>query len=151
MNGFIDPHFLDLSISWRWVVNFMPRTTLPPGKESPVPIRLEVGWTPEPVWTTWRKSLTLPDLRPFGRPARSQSLYQERYPVLSVKVIRHVINTPGIESKVIPVTGRGGPQDGETSRLPHFTDNRLRDGGEAVSLRRRPPFTSSKIRGIHFC
>jgi hypothetical protein len=27
---------------------------LPPGKEPPVPIRWEVGWTPEPVWTTWR-------------------------------------------------------------------------------------------------
>jgi hypothetical protein len=24
----------------------------PPGKELPVPIVYEVGWTPEPVWTT---------------------------------------------------------------------------------------------------
>jgi hypothetical protein len=33
---------------------------------------------PEPVWTTWRKLLTLPglELRPLGRPARSQLLYQ---------------------------------------------------------------------------
>jgi hypothetical protein len=29
----------------------------------------------------------------------------------------------------------------ETSRLPHFLDNRLTDGGEVVSLTRRPPFT----------
>jgi hypothetical protein len=26
----------------------------------------------------------------------------------------------------------------KTSRLPHFLDNRLTDGGEAVSLKRRP-------------
>jgi hypothetical protein len=26
------------------------------------------------------------------------------------------------------------------SRLPHFLDNRLTDGGEVVSLTRRPPF-----------
>jgi hypothetical protein len=37
------------------------------------------------------------------------------------------------------------------SRLPHFLDNRLTDGGEVVNLRRRPPFTHSKIPGTHFC
>jgi hypothetical protein len=30
--------------------------------------------------------------------------------------------------KAIPVTGRGGPQGCETSRLPHFLYNRLTDG-----------------------
>jgi hypothetical protein len=35
---------------------------LPPGIEHLVPIGYEVGWTPEPVWTTWRKFLTLPGL-----------------------------------------------------------------------------------------
>jgi hypothetical protein len=29
----------------------------------------------------------------------------------------------------------------ETSRLPHFQDSRLTDGGEVVSLTRRPLFT----------
>jgi hypothetical protein len=29
----------------------------------------------------------------------------------------------------------------ETSRLPHFLDIRLTDGGKVVSLTRRPPFT----------
>jgi hypothetical protein len=43
--------------------------------------------------------------------------------------------------KAIPVTGRGGPWGSETSRLPHFLDNRLTDGGEVVSPTRRPPFT----------
>jgi hypothetical protein len=37
----------------------------------------------------------------------------------------------------------------ETSRLPHFLDNRLTDGGEFVNLTRRPPFTSRKISGTH--
>jgi hypothetical protein len=31
--------------------------------------------------------------------------------------------------KAIPVTGRGGTWDCETSRIPHFLDNRLTDGG----------------------
>jgi hypothetical protein len=41
--------------------------------------------------------------------------------------------------KAIPVTGRGGPQGCETSRLPYFLDGRLTDGGEVVSLTRRQP------------
>jgi hypothetical protein len=39
----------------------------------------------------------------------------------------------------------------ETSRLPHFPDNRLTDEGEVVSLTRRPPFTPRKFSGTHFC
>jgi hypothetical protein len=54
------------------------------------------------------------------------------------------------KGKVIPVTGRGGPYDSETSRLPHFLDSRLTDGGEAVSLTPRPLITPRKIPGIHF-
>jgi hypothetical protein len=37
--------------------------------------------------------------------------------------------------KAIPVTGRGGPYGCETSRIPHFLDNRLTDGAEVVSLK----------------
>jgi hypothetical protein len=54
------------------------------------------------------------------------------------------------EGKAIPVTGFGGPEVCETSRLPHFLDNRLRDDGE-VSLTRRQPFTPRKIPGTDFC
>jgi hypothetical protein len=38
-------------------------------------------------------------------------------------------------SKAIPVTGRGGPEVCEMSRLPHCLDNRLIDGGEFVSYK----------------
>jgi hypothetical protein len=55
-----------------------------------------------------------------------------------------------IKGEAIPVTDRGGPQGCETSRLPHFLDNRLTDDGE-VSLTRRPHFTPRKIPGTHFC
>jgi hypothetical protein len=43
------------------------------------------------------------------------------------------------KGKAIPVTGRGGSQGCETSRLPHFPDNRLTDCGEVVTLTRRQP------------
>jgi hypothetical protein len=55
-----------------------------------------------------------------------------------------------IKGNAIPVTCRGHPQGCETSRLPHFLDNRLTDGGE-VSLTHRPPFAPWKIPGTHFC
>jgi hypothetical protein len=55
------------------------------------------------------------------------------------------------KGKAIPVTGLEGPQGCETSRLPHFLDDRLTDGGEVVSLMRRLPSTPRKIRGTHFC
>jgi hypothetical protein len=48
----------------------------------PIPIGYEAERASEPVWTTWGKFLTLPglELRPLGRPARSQSLCRLRYP-----------------------------------------------------------------------
>jgi hypothetical protein len=39
----------------------------------------------------------------------------------------------------------------ERSRLPHFLENQLTDGGEVVSLTYQLPFTSRKIPGSHFC
>jgi hypothetical protein len=52
--------------------------------------------------------------------------------------------------KAILVTVREGPSGYETSRLPHFLDNRLTDGDE-VSPTRWPPFIPMKIRGTYFC
>jgi hypothetical protein len=48
------------------------------------------------------------------------------------------------KGKIFTVTGRGGPWDCKTLRLPHFLDNRLTDGVEIVSLTRRQPFTSQE-------
>jgi hypothetical protein len=39
---------------------------------------------------------------------------------------------------VIPSTGRGGRCGSETPRLPHFLGSLFTDGGDAVSLTRRP-------------
>jgi hypothetical protein len=55
-----------------------------------------------------------------------------------------------IKGKAIPVTGREGPQGCERSRLPHLLDRRLTDGGEVVSLTRRPPFTPREISCYSF-
>jgi hypothetical protein len=51
----------------------------------------------------------------------------------------------GSKSKAIPVTGRGGPYGCGTSRLPHFLDNRLTDGGKVVRFTRRPPFNPERF------
>jgi hypothetical protein len=58
---------------------------------------------------------------------------------------------PRERGKAIPVTRRGGPQGCETSRLPHFLDNGVTDGGEFTSLTSRPSFVPRKIPGTHFC
>jgi hypothetical protein len=55
------------------------------------------------------------------------------------------------KGKAIPVTGCEGLDGSETSRLPHFLDSQLTDGGKVVRLTRRPPFTPRKIPGINFC
>jgi hypothetical protein len=65
-------------------------------------------------------------------------------------IIARLCGCLGKKGKAIPVTGRGGLLGCETSRLPQFLDNRLTDGGEVVSLKRRPLFTPIKIPGTHF-
>jgi hypothetical protein len=55
-------------------------------------------------------------------------------------------NIKGRKRKTIPVTGREGREGG----FQYFLDNRLTDGGEVISLMRRPPFTPRKIPGTHF-
>jgi hypothetical protein len=59
---------------------------------------------------------------------------------LRTELCRFIISST-YKGKAIPVTGRGGPYRCEKSRLSHFLDNRLTDGGEDSSLTRRPPFT----------
>jgi hypothetical protein len=57
----------------------------------------------------------------------------------------------GKRSKTLPVTFRGNRQVCETSRLPHFLENRLTDGGKVVSLKQGPSFTVRQIFGTCFC
>jgi hypothetical protein len=53
-----------------------------------------------------------------------------------------------VESKAIPVTGRGGLYGCEMLRIPHCLDNRLLDGGNIVSPTHQPHFTPQKH---YFC
>jgi hypothetical protein len=46
-----------LGINWRWVVSFTISPLYTRGKK---PIEQEVGWTPEPVRTTWRRENSWP-------------------------------------------------------------------------------------------
>jgi hypothetical protein len=55
------------------------------------------------------------------------------------------------KNKAILVTGRGGPNSCEMSRLPHFLDSRLTDCGEVINITRLLPFTSMKIPDTHLC
>jgi hypothetical protein len=59
-------------------------------------------------------------------------------PNILVKTTLTRLNLHASKSKAIPVTGRGGPQNYETSRLPHFIENQLTDGGEFDSLKLLP-------------
>jgi hypothetical protein len=52
---------------------------LPPGKEPPVPIGYEVGWTPEPVYTTWRSENSCPHRDSNSDPSAVQPVVN-RYP-----------------------------------------------------------------------
>jgi hypothetical protein len=49
--------------------------------------------------------------------------------------------SPGVKRKAIPVTGRGGLQGPEMSRIPHRLENRLSYDGEVMGLMRPPSFT----------
>jgi hypothetical protein len=59
-------------------VSVTPRPHFTPGKD-PVPIVQEAAWVPGPVWTG-TDSLASTRIQSTDRPARSQSLYQLRYP-----------------------------------------------------------------------
>jgi hypothetical protein len=45
----------------------------------------------------------------------------------------------------LSITGHGGPYGCETSKLPHFLDNQLTDGGEVVSLTRQLLFPPGRF------
>jgi hypothetical protein len=77
---------LDLGTRWRRVLRFIPRPLYPQGK-SPCTDWIG-GWVGPRTGlddVERRNILILPGLElwPFGRPARSQSLYRQRYPPLT--------------------------------------------------------------------
>jgi hypothetical protein len=51
----------------------------------------------------------------------------------------------GEAGNVTPITGHGGLQGCEASKLTHFLDTQLTDGGEVVSLTHHPPFTPERF------
>jgi hypothetical protein len=68
--------FLDFGISLgEWSASHPGRFT--PGIEPPVSIGWEAGWSPEPVWMTWRRENSWLELRPLGRPVASR--YTDSY------------------------------------------------------------------------
>jgi hypothetical protein len=56
------------------------------------------------------------------------------------ETLRHVPLKRRVQkkSKFILARDHGGPKGCETSRLPHYLESRHTDGGEVVSLKRRP-------------
>jgi hypothetical protein len=78
----MDPRFLDLGTSWRWVVSFTSQPLYPGGRAPGT--RCIGDWVSHSVGmddVEKRKFLTLLrlELQPLGRPACSQSLYRLRY------------------------------------------------------------------------
>ena len=73
--------FLNHGTRRGWGVSVTPRPLFTPGRD-PVPIVQEAGWAPGPVWTG-AENLAPTEIRSPGRPARSQSIYQLRYPAHS--------------------------------------------------------------------
>jgi hypothetical protein len=80
-SGCIDPYFLDLDSSWRWIVSFTPRSLYPRGKSLRCPLDRSLGGPRSGLEDVEKREfLTLPglELRPLGRPAHCQLLYRLR-------------------------------------------------------------------------
>jgi hypothetical protein len=78
----MDPNFLYLGSSRRWVVSFMPLPLYPQGKSSRYPLDRRLGGPQSRCGRHGEtKIFAPPGLKPrsLGRPARSQSLYRLRY------------------------------------------------------------------------
>jgi hypothetical protein len=103
VSGCIDPRFLDLGTSWRLVVSCK-AGRFTPVEKAPGTYWIG-GWVGPRVGlddVEKRKFFTLPELelRPLGRPARTQSLYRLRYPVSHLsQFLRKTI------SDLLPVEG----------------------------------------------
>jgi hypothetical protein len=65
---------------------------------------------------------------------------EDGYGIIMLNIVAWILNCRKI-GKDISVPGRGGPWCCERSRVPHYLDKRLTDGGKVVSPTRLPPFT----------
>jgi hypothetical protein len=105
----IDPHFLDLGASWRWVVSFTSWPLYPRGKSCQYPLDRRLG-----VAQSWsgrhgeEEIFDLPGLKlwPLGRPASSQSLYRLCYPGLYEYSEQVIMDSPA--SSAQPAQGLVG-------------------------------------------
>jgi hypothetical protein len=83
-SGCIDPHFLDLGTSWRWVVSFTPLPLYTRERAPPYPFYSRLGGPQSRSERYGEVKIFYPtgtrDPAPPGRPARSQSLYRLSYP-----------------------------------------------------------------------
>jgi hypothetical protein len=107
-SGCIDPHFLDLGTSWRWVVSFTPRPLYPRGKSHST--HWIGGWVGPRAGlddVEKRKFLTLSgrQLRSVGGSACSQSLSRLLGPCLKT-IKRQYIYSSIDESEVVLVFER---------------------------------------------
>jgi hypothetical protein len=62
-----------------------------PGKMPPVPIEWEVGWIPEPVWSTWSRENSWPYRESNSNPSVVQAVASRctDYAIPAPKFIRH--------------------------------------------------------------
>jgi hypothetical protein len=82
-SGCIDPHFLDLGTSWRWVVSFTPWPLYPQGKRPRYPLDRRLGEPQNSLEDVEKWKLLPPpglELELLGCPACSQLLYRLRCP-----------------------------------------------------------------------
>ena len=93
--------FLDHGTRRRWGVSVTPRPLFTPRKY-PVPIVLEAGWAPGPIWTGM-ENLAPTGIRFPHCPARSQSLYRLRYPALFPQLTKcHLMHKEQQKTTFVP-------------------------------------------------
>jgi hypothetical protein len=110
------------------------------------PLLLHKGWTAHP-WHEMSSSWTLILLPNFSIAHRLR--YTKRIHQLLFTRNCAIILIHG-DVFAITIIVKSYPCN-RPSRLPHFLDNRLIDGGELVSLTSRSLFTPRKIPSTHFC
>jgi hypothetical protein len=127
VNGGVDPRFLDLGTSWRWVASLMPLLLYP--RESALGTRRTRDWVgPEAglddtvKWTFLAPPRLEP--RPIGRPARRQSLPQLSDTHTGTRGKSRCL---GFQTQIVniirPEKGENNRKMGFCNSFPHATDN----------------------------